>query len=344
MYNTSIMDSCVINYTLGSSIKCSIEGPLKLMLWAGDCVHNGITDIERLPDYDIYLCIGFTEGIKENAEFLSRREKPGYICSIDHSSPEQMSEFIKDFMSRFSLIDSDYHGNTPKFKPEYYACLLSSDGRAYNIEGINGLIMYRADYMNALETFGPILDDTLNDERRYIKPMLDLAKDNKMPVDMAWTSPDLKDQYYDTIRLGQNTFSSKVRSLNPKHDIARMMDEERLEEYWSQLSDELMVFNKARAEYEAKVPLEELFGSSRWERFTRYLTQKVESIVNDVSEFKEYTEYDFTRVQHILNLSLVAKSFTGFVVNYGFYTDLRKKGHPRTYGLWISKEKNTAVE
>jgi len=331
------MDSCVINYTLDSKVKCLIEGPLKMILWAGDCVHNGITDIERLPDYDIYLCIGFTEWIKENSEFLSKREKPGYICCIDTCSPEQMTEFVKDFMSRFCLIDYDYHGNTPSFKPEYYACLLSSDGKAYNIEGINGLIMYRGDYMNALETFGPILNDTLNNERRYIKPMLDLAKDNKLQVDMAWTSPDLKEQYYDTIRLGQNNFSSKVRSLNPKHDIARMMGEERLEEYWSQLSDEIMVFNKNRAEHEAKVPLEELFGALRWERFTKYLTQKVEGIVQDISEFKEYTEYDFTRVQRVLKLSIVARAFTGFTINYGFYPDLRKEGHPRTYGLWISK-------
>jgi hypothetical protein len=333
-----------MNYTLNTQIKYPIEGPLKLMLWAGDCVHNSITDVERLPGYDIYLCLGFTEGIQENAEFLSKREKPGYICCINTSSPEQMSEFIKDYMGRFSLIDSDYHGNTPRMLPEYYACLLSSDGRAYNIEGINGLIMYRADYMNALETFGPILDNNLNDQRRYIKPMLDLAKDNKLEVDMAWTSPDLKDHYYDTIRLGQNNFSNRVKSLNPKHDIARMIDEEKLEEYWSQLSDELMAFNKARAEYEAGVSLEELFSASRWERFTKFLTQKVERLVQDISEFKEYTEYDFTRVQRVLKLSIVARAFTGFTVNYGFYTDLRKEGHPRTYGLWISKEKNTAVE
>lgn len=338
------MDTHVMNYTLNTQVKYPIEGPLKLMLWAGDCVHNSITDIERLPGYDIYLCLGFAEGIRENAEFLSKRENPGYICCINTSSPEQMSEFIKDYMGRFSLIDSDYHGNTPRMLPEYYACLLSSEGKAYNLEGINGLIMYRADYMNALETFGPILDNTLNDERRYTKPMLDLAKDNRLPVDMAWTSPDLKDAYYDIIRLGQNNFLRKVRSLNPKHDIARMLGEEKLEEYWSQLSDELMVFNKSRAEYEAKVSLEELFGALRWERFTKYLTQKVEGLVQDISELKEYTEYDFTRVQRVLRLSIVARAFTGFTVNYGFYNDLRKEGHPRTYGLWISKEKNTAVE
>jgi hypothetical protein len=116
-----------------------------------------------------------------------------------------------------------------------------------------------------------------------------------------------------------------------------MMGEERLEEYWSQLSDEIMVFNKNRAEHEAKVPLEELFGALRWERFTKYLTQKVEGIVQDISEFKEYTEYDFTRVQRVLKLSIVAKAFTGFTINYGFYPDLRKEERPRTYGLWISK-------
>ena len=327
-----------MNYTSGRIAHCSIEGPLKMILWAGDCIHNGITDVQRLPGYDIYLCIGFHQGIQENIEFLSNREQPGYICIINASSPDEMSSFIKDFMNRFSVIDSDYHGNTPKMLPEYYSALLSPEGKAYNVEGISGLIMYRADYMNALETFGPILNDKLHNERRYIKPMLDLARDNKLQVDMAWTSPDLVDPYYDTIRLGQNTFSTRIKSLNPNHVVARMMGEDKLEEYWSQLSDEIMVFTKSRAEYEAKMSLEELFGASNWERFTRYLTQKVEKLVQDVNEFKEYTEYDFAKVQHILKLSLITKSFMGFKVNYGFYNDMRKEGSPRVYGMWISKQ------
>lgn len=327
-----------MNYTSGRIAHCSIEGPLRMILWAGDCIHNGVTDVERLPGYDVYLCMGFVHGLQENIEFLSRREVPGYICIINNSSPDEMTAFIKDFMGRFSLIDSDYHGNTPRMLPEYYASLLSANGRAYNIEGINGLIMYRADYMNALETFGPVLDDTLHNERRYTKPMLDLARDNKLQVDMAWTSPDLADPYYENIRLGQNNFSTKIKSLNPNHVVARLMDESRLEEYWSQLSDELVVFHKSRAEYEAKKPLEELVGASNWERFTRYVTQKVERLVQDLSEFKEYTNYDFTKIQHILKLSIVAKNFQGFKINYGFYNDTRKVGSPRVYGMWICKD------
>ena len=332
------MDSCVMNYTSGRIAHCSIEGPLRMILWAGDCIHNGITDVERLPGYDIYLCMGFVHGLQENIEFLSKREKPGYICIINNSSPDEMTAFIKDFMGRFSLIDSDYHGNTPRMLPEYYASLLSADGWAYNIEGINGLIMYRADYMNALETFGPVLNNRLHDERRYIKPMIDLARDNNLQVDMAWTSPDLKETYYNDIRQGQENFSTKIKLLNPNHVGARLMGEDKLEEYWSQLSDELMIFSKSRAEYEAKMSLEELFGASNWNRFTGYITEKVERLVQNVSDFREYTDYDFSKVQHILKLSTVAKKFDGFTIHYGFYNDTRKEGAPRVYGMYITKQ------
>jgi hypothetical protein len=32
---------------------------LRLILWAGDGEHDGISDVERLPNYDVYLCLGF---------------------------------------------------------------------------------------------------------------------------------------------------------------------------------------------------------------------------------------------------------------------------------------------
>jgi hypothetical protein len=325
----------VLNYTHDTPTKLSIEGPLKMILWAGDCVHNGITDVERIPGYDIYLCMGFVNGIQANIDFISKRDS-GHICIIDASSPEQMSRFILDYMGRFSLIDSDYHGNTPRLLPEYYSALLSADGKAYNIEGIGGLCIYRGDYVNALETFGPVLNEKLNAERRYTELMLQLASDNNLPVDMAWTSPDLDQPYYKDIKQWQKNFSENRKSLNPNHVIAIIMGEDRLEEYWSQLSDEIMCFSSLRAEHIAKMPLKELIGDTFWNRFCKYLTDKVEKFVGNLSEFREFAD-DFSKIQHVLKLSTVAKKFDGFTVNYGFYNDMRKHGNPRVYGLWISK-------
>jgi hypothetical protein len=116
-----------------------------------------------------------------------------------------------------------------------------------------------------------VLSDKLNDERRYTYLMLEVAKNNNLQVDMAWTSPDLKDPYYDEIRKSQEKFSFQRKMLNPYHIGARIMGEDMLEEYWSALSEKVLTFNIQGAETEAKCSLEELFGSDRWQRFTRYI-------------------------------------------------------------------------
>jgi hypothetical protein len=323
----------VLNYTLDTPTKCTIEGPLKMILWAGDCVHNDITDVERLPGYDIYVCLGFTQTLQANIDYIYKRDS-GYICIIDTSSPDQMSQFILDFMGRFSLIDSDYNGNTPTMLPEYYSALLSADGKAYNIEGIGGLCMYRNDYINALEVFAPILPTKLDDERRYTEQILQLALGNNLPVDMVWTSPDLDKSYYKDIKQWQQNFSNYRESLNPNHKNARVISEDKLELYWSQLSEEVMCFSSLRAEHIAKMPIKDLVGDTNWARFSKYITDRVEGIVQNVSDFREFAD-TLGKVQHILKLSTVAKKFEGFTVNYGFYTDMRKG--EKVYGMWVSK-------
>lgn len=333
------MESRVLNYTTDNHPKCHIDGPLKMILWAGDMVDNGITDIERLPGYDVYLCFGFTKTIQPNIDYIYSRETPGYICIVDARSEEQMSRFIKEFRGRFSYIDSDYRGNTPWMNPEYYYDLLQDGGKAFNVEGINGSYMYRGDYINALETFAPILPSKLNDERRYTEAMLQLAKDNNLDVDMAWTSPDLKDPYYTSIRENQNIYSSYRKSLNPYHVGARMLGENDLEDYWSKLSETVMSFNIDNAERETKCSLDELFGSS-WQRFKNYLIKRVENCVNNKEEFNEYTAEDFGRVQLILKFISTAKRFVGFRTHYGFYEDPRKNGNPRVYGMWLEKDRS----
>ena len=51
-------------------VTIGLEGDLRLILWAGDGIHEGITDIERLPHFDVYLCLGFTAGIDANVEYI----------------------------------------------------------------------------------------------------------------------------------------------------------------------------------------------------------------------------------------------------------------------------------
>ena len=43
---------------------------LKLMLWAGDGLHDGICDIERLSNYDVFLCAGYSGNLDVNITYL----------------------------------------------------------------------------------------------------------------------------------------------------------------------------------------------------------------------------------------------------------------------------------
>lgn len=328
------MESRVLNFTYDIPKKCNLEPPLRMILWAGDCVHNGVTDIERLPNFDVYVCMGYSPTLQPNIDYLYKREQPGVICIVNVSSDEQMQRFIKEFAGRVTTIDSDYHGNTPKMKPEYYYALLAHGGRAYNVEGINGLMIYAGDYVNALEVFAPILPYNLRCERRYTPQMVQLAKDNNLCVDFAWTSPDLKDPYYDNIRRGQTNYAAYRESLNPNHLCLHKFTEANLEEYWSELAVEILTFNYARAISHS--PVIESIIEPYMARFKAYLTARVELKVDNKEEFKEQA-LSFEKIKNLYTLSCYARNFTGFSPHISTYEDLRYSGSPVTYGLWLTK-------
>jgi hypothetical protein len=328
------MESRVLNFTHDMPTRCSLEPPLRMILWAGDGMHNGVTDIERLPNFDIYVCMGYPSTLQPNIDYLYNRIEPGVICIIDVSSHDQMQRFIKEFAGRITTIDADYHGNTPRMLPEYYYTLLANGGTAYNVEGINSMMVYMADYKNALEVFGPILPDTLKAERRYTPQMIQLAKDNDLSVDFAWTSPDLKDPYYDDIRKGQANYAAFRESLNPNHHDAYKFNEKNLEEYWSSLAPELLTFNYNRAILQnpaLKNILEPYF-----DRFNIYLTSKLIREVDDVDEFRQQI-LTLEQIQKLYKISSYARKFTGFSKHISTYHDLRYNGGPVKYGVWLRK-------
>jgi hypothetical protein len=328
------MESRVLNFTHDIPESCALEPPLRMILWAGDCVHNGITDIERLPNFDVYVCMGYSPTLQPNIEYLYNRDQPGVICIVDVSSDDQMQRLIKEFAGRVTTIDSDYHGNTPKMKPEYYYALLANGGRAYNVEGISGMMVYAGDYANALELFAPILPHDLRAERRYTPQMVQLAKDNNLCVDFAWTSPDLKDPYYDTIRQGQANYAAYREKLNPNHMNIYKFTEANLEEYWSDLAPEVLTFNYVRAILHN--PAIEAILEPHIDRFKAYLTAKVEWVVDDRDEFREQA-LPFEKIQKLYTLSQYARKFSGFSPHISTYRDLRYNGGPIVYGLWVTK-------
>jgi len=331
------MDKRVINFTLDTDTKCNLENPLRMILWAGDCMHNGITDIERLPNFDVYVCFGFTHTVQANIEYLYKRERPGVICIVDTTSDEQMQRLIKEFRGRITTIDSDYNGNTPIMKPEYYKALLAEGGKAYNVEGINLMHLYMEDYINMLELLAPILPASLRDRRRYTEEMLQLAKDNGITVDMAWTSHDLDDPYYDEVRERQKHYTEYRKRLNPNHISALCFNEFTLEDYWSELSIRILTtnFKKALAVCETKRIALDII-TIYLNKFKAYLTTRLKALLEDLAEFND-ANLPFEKIQELYKISRI--EFNGFNLRYGNFQDLRFPGGPVIYGYWFIKEK-----
>ena len=219
---------------------------LSLMLWAGDCVHSGISDVERLAGYDIYLCYGFIPGLEENIEALKRRRQPGVICIIDVDEPAYYSLFERTFKGRFTLIDSDYNGNTPNLSPSSYAELLAPGGQAYNTEGINGVFFPTESLRHALELFAPIISDGLNERRLWTKELIDLAKENRLGIAETWTSPELE-TYYPIIKAEQRQFRINQEHRYPELLCARHYKSEELEAYWTRLPVAVLCVNLTKA-------------------------------------------------------------------------------------------------
>jgi hypothetical protein len=328
------MGSTVLNFSLNNTEKCTLEDPLRMILWAGDCINNGQTDIERLPNFDVYVSIGISQTLKANIDYLYTRNQPGVICIVDTNSDEQMQRFIKEFAGRITTIDADYHGNTPSMKPEYYHALLAPGGEAYNVEKISSLIMFIGDYINALELFAPILPRKLRDERRYTTTIIQLAKDNDLQVDFAWTSPELKASYYDEIRQAQENYSKYRKSLNPNHIILLNFTESNLEEYWSHLSPIILGFNYRRAI--SHNPFLEEIIEPYIDRFKTYLTKKLERNVDSVEEFTEQN-LRLEQLQKLYTSIQYSQNFTGFSVHISKYRDLRYNGGPVVYNMWFRK-------
>jgi hypothetical protein len=304
---------------------------LKMVLWAGDCVHNGITDIERLPNFDIYLCYGYPYTLQDNLDYINKRGKNGLICVLDIENKNQMNFFTELFKGRFSIIDSDYNGNTPTLEIQFYHRLLAPGGKAYNIRGINGCYTHLTDAQNLVEIFAPIISPQLSDLRRYTPQMIELAKDSKLQVDMAWTSPDLKHIYYDKIRAGQELFSGYRKALNPNHLRPSLFKEGQLEEYWDQLSSILFDFKFQRALQEKGV---EDAISPYVNRLIQYLKSKIWYFVDNHEDFNNTVGDDLEKLLSLYVLSNII--YSGLSFHIGYYLDIRIE--KPVYGHYLSKK------
>ena len=325
-----------MNFTLytPSEITPELAGRshLKMVLWAGDCVHDGITDIERLPDFDVYLCFGFSQTLGANVDYIYNRSRPGIICIIDACVKEQMDRFIEVFRGKFSVIDSDYNGNTPTLPREYYHALLSNEGKAFNIVGINGCVLPTEDFQNSMELFAPMLSPEDNLRRTWTAEMLELAKANDLTPGSTWTSPDFKDPYYDGIRVRQERLMEWNKNRNPVKSDMWNYSKDNIEEYWSLLPLHILTVN-----FEKVNVLDDSFREYAIlckERFKEFMIKHTLPMIKTPEEFRIYAiDMPIKKIQECYRL---CKGYPG--IEFGPMKDNRTGKD--IYGHWI---KNSAL-
>jgi hypothetical protein len=243
---------------------------LRLMLWAGDGLHDGVCDIERLSNYDVFLCAGYAGNLDVNLQYLKEHYKDSkVICILDVKSPGQLASFCSLFRSRFAVIDSDYFGNTPHLDLDTYSTLLSTGGAAYNIRGINGLSYPEDEFLNVLELFAPVIPDHLNHRRMWTAELLRIAEANQLSPSFAWSSPDLVQPLYDGVRDRQTKFfENQLRVARGSHSSRYSYSAATMEEYWGTLSTAILT-NDLRAWRMTGEPDDLINGYK--ERFAVYL-------------------------------------------------------------------------
>jgi hypothetical protein len=316
-----------------SRIVPELEGrsELRMVLWAGDCVHDGITDIERLPNFDVYLCMGFINTLQANVDYMyNNRSKSGVICIIDVFVKEQMNRFVELFRGRFSVIDSDYNGNTPTLPREYYDSLLSEDGKGFNVKGINGCSFPVEDVQNALELFAPILSREDNYRRTWTKELIEIAKINDLSPSSAWTSPDFKEAYYDRIREGQEQLMKWNENRNPFSSQSHHYSKDNIEEYWKLLPLNILTVNIERNNIYDNIY--KPYSTMCIERFRSFIVEHIIPMIKTSDEFRENSR-DMT-IKTLQDCYRLCKEYPG--IKFGRMEDNRRGG--KIYAHWISRK------
>lgn len=312
---------------------------LRLMLWAGDGMHGGVTDVRRLPGYDVYLCAGWQENLQANIDSLSHQQT---LCVLDVHSMTQLTMFHHIYDGCFAHIDSDYHGNTPALPLTDYTLLLAPGGTARNIEGINGLLMPHENLYATLEVFAPVLPEPLKLKRRWCPQVMELSKRDDLHPTMVWSSPDLNQPYYLYVKEAQKHFEArqKLRSAAwPNHEVT-------LGAQWSVMNiKELTCSMRSYPDDDMEILLPHMG------RFDEFLSGKIDELLALNSSFSidrvDYANEASALGDDILRLvdfkqtilKMLMKTLPDGMGGYiGCYEDDRYPSWPKRFGLTLRKQ------
>ena len=328
---------------LKAQFKPSEQMNLRLMLWAGDGKHAGVSDVRRLPGYDVYLCAGWQHSFQDNIDDLTDQQT---ICVLDFHCEKQLALFHYVYDGCFAHIDSDYNGNTPTLPLTDYTSLLQPGGTAYNIEGINGLIMPEENLYGMLELFAPILSQESQLRRKWSWSILDLSKRDDLDPSMVWTSPDLNHPYYAYVKERQRHFENEQR----RRSAAWPYHEETLLAHWNKADSKLLLTSLRQHLPGGQAAFNEIVPHLN--RFDEFLENKIDELLSIKPRFT-LVRPDYINEQTLLGddmLSIVSLKQTvlkllgtalpdGIQARIGGYMDGRYYPNVRWhFGLRIKKE------
>jgi hypothetical protein len=316
---------------------------LRLMLWAGDGMHDGVTDVSRLPGYDVYLCAGWQKNLQANIDALNDQQT---LCVLNIHGEKQLAMFHYVYDGCFQSIDSDYQGNTPSLPLTDYTRLLAVGGTARDIEGINSLMMPYENLYGMLELFAPALPDMLSMKRRWCSAIMELAKRDDLHPSMVWSSPDLNHPYYVYVKEEQKTFEQQQKM----RCAAWPNSEPTLRSHWSKMSIKALTCSTrmtapiGEGVIEALMPHMSRFDEFLGGKIDELLTIKTNSFKMDHADYTNQTTIlgeDILRVvnfkQTILKM-LMTSVPAGMTAYIGLYDDARYPNSRRKFGLTLRKE------
>ena len=317
---------------------------LRLILWAGDSCHGDVLDVERLCNYDIYFCNNTAGKLKENDTFISTRKNLSCICICDY---QYMDTFLSIFGNRFSVVDSDYYGNTPTLPLKSYSRLLQPGGISYHIKGINGCRFLSYELSNVLELFAPVLPTKLNDLRLWTGTMSKIACANGIPLQWVYTDVNLPVDY----KIYQDKYKLEQERQFPQLHNSKNYSIDNIENYWDTLSIQNLIINLISAFNWLKMNSDynwmenELLDGSCIEphkqRFCNYLYNRIKIIITNQPDFEmhmsELTNIDdkIKSLQSILEMISYDTRIHNMESRIGYYMDERV--NKRYYGLTIIK-------
>ena len=299
------------------------RNPLRLILWAGDGFHH-TCDIERLPAFDMYLCQGYPQNLQANIDYIEANNLKKTICIINALDPTQMAVFCGIFGNRFSHIDSDYIGNTPRLDTKYYTTLLAPGGEAHHIRGINSAQFPTEDFYNVLELFAPVLPPYMNARRKWLETILNMAVGNGMSPEYVWENH--KADLHANMIGAQNYFIRTQIERSPEFANTAKYTDATLEEYWSRLPVHILTVNLDRAWRWGGLTDDTLLGY--YDRLAAHLKGRI--IMNpDIESY--VTSASLSNIQHVFYLQSIMPA-NGRI---GWHADLRREG--TTFDIIISK-------